>query len=300
MPPQPSAPTSHPLVSVVMPAYNRADYIGAAIASVLRQSYPHWQLHIVDDGSRDGTPDVVRGFTDTRILYLQQPNAGQSAARNRAIAAAGGQYICFLDSDNLWNADKLEYQVGLARENPDFDVFYSDTQTISATGEPLPAPSATRWSGRVTDKLLRSNFVNFNTSLIRAQALRRSGGFDEQLRSGEDFDLWLRLSLHSQFHYSQKVLAQYRVTPGQISSDVWKNLRANKLILERFIEGNRGVLDPRAVRASWSRFFVRCGRAHASQSERGAAYREYLRALRHEPAGVHVWRSLVALTVFGR
>jgi glycosyltransferase involved in cell wall biosynthesis len=300
MPPEPFEPSSNPVVSVVMPAYNRGDYVGAAIESVLRQSYPHWKLHIVDDGSMDRTAEVIRGFSDPRIHYVYQPNAGQSAARNRAIADSSGAFVCFLDSDNLWLHDKLEYQVALAQANPGFDVFYSETQTISATGEPLENARSQRWSGQVTARLLRNNFVNFNTSLIRAAPLRQVGGFDQQLRSGEDYDLWLRLSLHSQFHYSDKVLAQYRVTPGQISSDVWKNLRANKLILERFIAANRAALDPGAVNASWSRFFVRCGRAHASQSERAAAYREYLRALRHEPAGAHVWRSLIALTVFGR
>lgn len=302
MPTEVPSDHSPPLVSVVMPAYNRAKYIGAAIESVTAQSYSNWRLHIIDDGSTDETAVIVRqqAHDEPRIHYSYQSNAGQSAARNRALESATGKYVCFLDSDNLWMPDKLKQQVQLAEGNPAYDVFYGETTVISDTGEVLQANRVRRWSGKVTEQLLKGNFVNFNTSLVRRSALERSGGFDEALRSGEDFDLWLRLSRHSKFYYTPQTWAKYRVTPGQISADVWKNLNANKAILERFIASNAAVLDKRAIDASWSRFYVRCGRAYASQGKRRAALEEYGRALRHELAATHVWRSIAAVLLRGR
>lgn len=286
------------LVSIVMPTYNRASYIGEAIESIRAQTYPHWNLHIVDDGSADNTAAVIEPYlSDARVRYKYQSNAGQSAARNRAISDAEGKYVAFLDSDNAWVPDKLEFQINAAEANEDFHVFYGETVVVSNDGTPLNTAKVRRWSGFVTEQLLQGNFVNFNTSLVRREMLVASDGFDVDLRSGEDFDLWLRLSMTCRFHFSPRVLARYRVTPGQISSDVWKNLNANRAILDRFIAANSPKLRPRSIRKAWSKFFTRCGRAHASQGNAREAFREYRRALMHEPAGLHVWRSILALAL---
>ena len=130
-------------VSVIIPTYNRADLIGETIESVLKQTFDDFEIIIVDDGSTDATGEVVRKF-DGPIKYLYQDNRGRSCARNRGFEASSGDYVCFLDSDDVLKPMMIERQVSLLDSNSNLGFVYSDYQFINQTGEILPVPEVFR------------------------------------------------------------------------------------------------------------------------------------------------------------
>ncbi len=178
------------LVSIVMPVRDRATVISAAIESVLAQSYPDWELVVVDDGSRDNTVSVVQAFAerDPRVRLVRGPAAGVCAARNSGIAAAGGRYVAFLDSDNVWVPAFLEHSVA-ALESGHSVAVYAAVEMIRESGE----NRFLAMQGSREDLISGGNFVDLNTLVVRSEALAESGGFDESLRRWVDYDLAIRL-----------------------------------------------------------------------------------------------------------
>jgi glycosyltransferase involved in cell wall biosynthesis len=186
----PALPAGHqPLVSVVMPALDAARSLGRAIDSVRAQSYPHWELLIVDDGSGDATPDVAKGYAnDERIRLLFQPHEGVARARNLALDASGGEIIAYLDADNLWDPDYLAHVVGHLALRPEVDSVYLG-QLVSASQRRF---HALRGSAFDRAALERENFIDLNTFAHRRRLWQERGGFDESLRRLGDWDLALR------------------------------------------------------------------------------------------------------------
>ncbi|WP_172829647.1 glycosyltransferase family 2 protein [Microterricola viridarii] len=178
------------LVSVVMPVRDRATVISAAIESVLAQSYPDWELIVVDDGSTDSTPDVVQRYSerDPRVHLVRGPAAGVCAARNSGIAAAEGRYIAFLDSDNVWVPELLEHSVA-ALETGNAVAVYAAVEMKKESGE----NRFLAIHGSRDDLLYGGNFVDLNTLVVRSEAIAEIGGFDESLRRWVDYDLAIRL-----------------------------------------------------------------------------------------------------------
>src|SRR5690606_1176147 len=161
---------NQPLVSVITPTYNRADFIGEAVESVLAQTYPNFELVIIDDGSTDNTRDILEPYLkDSRIRLFHQQNQGQSVARNRGLEEATGEFICFLDSDNAWFPEKLEKSLKAFDHNPESDVVYGDFVVIDEQGRELGENRMTRHSGRITPQLIHDNFVSMNTTMARKQ-----------------------------------------------------------------------------------------------------------------------------------
>lgn len=197
---------STPTVSVVIPTYNRARFLGAAVASVRAQTYPCAEIVIVDDGSTDDTAQVVAAL-GAGIRYVQQANAGPAAARNRGIDEACGDLVAFLDTDDRWLPEKLAKQVDVLLREPSVALVSADMAIEDETGrvqvvsnferrgmqaffaglEGRPIPDAPRL-------LLKINFVNTSTVVARRSVLQGMKGFDPRLRYGEDLELWLRIA----------------------------------------------------------------------------------------------------------
>ena len=206
-----------PLVSAIIPTYNRASLVSDAIESVLAQTYPHVETIVVDDGSTDGTMDVLRRYGD-RIQVISQPNAGPAAARNRGIAASHGGLIAFLDSDDIWLPGKLTRQVNLLQQLGDdvpcclsnITMQWEDRKSTSFDVAWLePAIAEGLW--RNPDEILATRFVLFNQGVvIRREVLRELGGFDQRFRVLEDYDLALRLSLLRNWAFIKDPLAIWR------------------------------------------------------------------------------------------
>lgn len=184
------------MVSVVIPVYNHARYLEQAVRSALSQDYEPLEVVIVDDGSTDGSPAIAQQLcADARVRYIRQINGGPAAARNRGIRESRGEWVAFLDADDYWLPGKLGAQLETAEKDRSNFIFCG-TLVVNDQGETL----ATRPAPRLSDPLLMwiwGNQVATPTVLIRKKLLTTLGGFDETLRIGEDWDLWLRLATAS-------------------------------------------------------------------------------------------------------
>jgi GT2 family glycosyltransferase len=197
-------------VSVIVPTHNYGQYIRQTVESVRRQTWTDWECLVVDDGSADGTGNIMAELaaTDPRIRYLRQENRGPSAARNAGLAATSGEFVQFLDADDLLGPCKLEHQLHLFSEHPGVDIVYGDARYFLDGEMPtgtIPGPD--RWiempplggvSGAaelVLPALLRDNIMVVQAPLIRRSVLDRVGGFATRRRRMEDWDCWLRCAL---------------------------------------------------------------------------------------------------------
>lgn len=217
---------SAPLVSVVIPAYNVAPFIRSAVESALQQSWKNIEVIVVDDGSTDGTSEALVQTVDPRLTVIPQSNRGSSAARNTGISAARGEYVAFLDGDDLWTRDKLERHVRFLESHPATDMAFSLSRIIDEFGRST-GRSSQRVSGTISfRRLMLENVVNNGSAtVLRRSALNRVGGFDEYLRACVDYDLWLRISLlrPGNVHCIPEYLTMYRMRSGQITKD-WRRM----------------------------------------------------------------------------
>lgn len=223
-----------PLVSVIIPAYNCEKTIRETIESVLNQTVSDFELIVINDGSPDSTLEVASGIKDSRIKIFSYPNAGVSASRNRGISHARGEFIAFLDADDLWMPNKLEAQLKALQDNPQAQVAYSWMDCIDELGQFLRRGSYITENGNIYAKLLLMPFVETGSNpLIRAEALASVGGFDESLSYGEDWDLYLRLAARFHFVAVPYPHILYRVSANSASANV-VGLEAGSLqVIER-------------------------------------------------------------------
>ena len=192
-----------PLVSIVLPTFGRLKYLRPTIDSVYRQTLPDWELLVADDGSDEETTAYLRGLTaDPRVKVIWLAHTGIPAiVRNAALREARGEYVAFLDSDDLWAERKLERQVDTLRARADCRWTYTAFLQIDARGNPLPEEERRPWvpyEGDIFEQVVTGR-VSLRTPSVLAtrQLLLQAGDFDEALPSGEDYDLWLRLALYS-------------------------------------------------------------------------------------------------------
>lgn len=188
---------SQPVVSVIIPTYNRAAWVGDAIASVLGQTYPRLELLVVDDGSDDHTGEIVAAFGE-RVRLLRQEHAGVSAARNRGVAASQGELVAFLDSDDYWLPGKVAAQVALLQAHPDVYACYTDEIWIRHGVRVNQRHIHQKHSGWLFAHSLPLCIISPSSIMLRRLLWDRLGGFDEALPACEDYDLWLRLTLVTQ------------------------------------------------------------------------------------------------------
>jgi hypothetical protein len=207
-------------VTVVIPAYNAARFIGGAIASVLAQTYADYEIIVVDDGSRDETASVVSGFGQ-RVRLISQANAGASAARNRGIREATGSWIAFLDSDDEWQPSHLEVLLARAAATPDAHMIYGRKITVDEHGDVVPW-KPTFPSGWIFGDLVERCLITTSAVMVRTATLRALGGFTEKVefRVAEDWDLYLRLAAGHQIAAAPDTCILYRRLPTSLSHEV--------------------------------------------------------------------------------
>lgn len=274
-------------ISVVIPTYNRASYLPATIQSILAQSLPVAEILIVDDGSRDDTADLVPRL-EGPIRYLQQQNQGPAAARNRGIRAATGALIALLDSDDLWEPDKLRMQVK-ALSGREVGMVHTAARIMNAQGQLTGAIwSRPEYHGDVFHRLLIANGVNASSVLARRDLLLEVGGYDERFPCLENWELWLRLSRRTRFAYLDTPLIRYRVHPGNLIKDLARQRQAYQLLLDKHLEGSNPpeLLVRRAAYARYHRAFAD---ALVGQGQYRAAIPDFLQSLFYEPFQPQVW-----------
>jgi glycosyltransferase involved in cell wall biosynthesis len=188
-----AASTKTPLISVIIPTYNRAGVLPEAIDSALSQDYGNFEVIIVDDGSTDETPALLERY-GTRITVIRQSNRGVSAARNRGVREANGDLIAFLDSDDLWQPGKLSTQAAFYKSHPDVLVCQTEETWIRNGRRVNPKHRHKKPSGWIFEPSLALCLVSPSAVMIRRGLFEEMGGFDESLPACEDYDLWLRIS----------------------------------------------------------------------------------------------------------
>jgi glycosyltransferase involved in cell wall biosynthesis len=187
-----------PKVSVIIPTYNRRDFIREALASVLAQSCQDFELIVVDDGSTDGTESAVREFPYTR--YIFQENRGVSAARNVGVGLSSGELIAFLDSDDLWQPRKLETQIAFFAKQPEAQICQTEEVWLRNGMRVNPRNKHKKPSGDIFAHSLHLCLVSPSAVMMRRELFERVGGFDESLPACEDYDLWLRIAATTPIH----------------------------------------------------------------------------------------------------
>ncbi|MFW6331849.1 MAG: glycosyltransferase family 2 protein [Thermodesulfobacteriota bacterium] len=198
-------PTSSSQVSVIIPTYNRAEMVGEAIESVLNQDFSSFELIVIDDGSTDQTSKVLRSF-GRRIRSIRQENKGVSAARNLGICHASGEWIAFLDSDDLWLPGKLTAQVDFFRRNPASLICQTQEIWIRNGRRVNPKHRHEKRSGMIFEPSLALCLVSPSAVMIRRSLFDLVGRFDENLPACEDYDLWLRIGRRFPVHLIDRPL----------------------------------------------------------------------------------------------
>ena len=213
-----------PLVSVVIPTFNRLKHLKAAVTSVLEQTKADWEMVIADDGSAEETREFLRSLEDPRIRTLWLPHSGNpSRVRNAAIRHAQGRYLAFLDSDDRWDPRKLEVQLGALQADPGRRWSYSAIGRIDEQGLPMSDEGIARWvphEGKIVEELLKIEaFVATPAVVAERSLVEEAGGFDEEQWFGEDYDLWIRLAMLSEVGVVSERLAFVRDRGDSYSRD---------------------------------------------------------------------------------
>ena len=231
---------SFPKVSIITPTYNCADYIKDAIRSVFDQTYQNYELIVIDDGSTDNTGEVIKPYLcNDKLRYIRQENLGQAAARNRGLKKATGEYIAFLDADDIWEKSKLEKQLSVVKKSQ-ADVCYTAAKIVDdETGEIVPYIRLS-WlnrlrKGDILPYLIFSNFIPFSSIIVKHKCFEKLGTMDESINMGDDWDLLLRLSVFFKFDFVNEQLLVYRLhRPGSISSNIKRRIAEQEKIINKF------------------------------------------------------------------
>ena len=225
------------LVSFIIPTYNYSAFVRDAVESALLQTYKPVEVIVVDDGSTDDTKEVLSDYIDTgEIKYLYQNNKGLAGARNRGLAEAKGEYIVFLDSDDVVDEKKLEIQVKCLEENPLYSFCFSDFRFFEGEDFLNGTPPSFKYPVEMTFRdLVSGKFLPVHTLLMRRDVLDRIGYFDESLRVCEDSDLWIRAFMAGmRFLYVDQVLAYYRRHGSQMVKDSVRVTRTFIEVINRY------------------------------------------------------------------
>ncbi|MGC1392841.1 MAG: glycosyltransferase [Coleofasciculaceae cyanobacterium] len=223
-----------PTISVIIPVYNGEKTIKETIMSVLNQTFENFELIIINDGSNDATLEIVQAIKDHKIKVFSYQNSGLSASRNRGLTKAEGEFISFIDADDLWTPNKLELQLKALQDNPQAAVAYSWTDWIDQSGQFLRAGGHITVNGNAYEKLLIRDFIESGSNpLIKKQALDEVGDFDQSVTPPEDWDMWLRLAAKYEFITVEVPQILYRISPNSASFDIEKMEAGSLKVIQR-------------------------------------------------------------------
>jgi glycosyltransferase involved in cell wall biosynthesis len=222
-----------PEVSVIIPAYNSAHYLAAAVDSVLAQTFADLEVLVIDDGSTDETPQVMSRYGPP-VRYIRQSNGGVAVARNHGIKESRGNYVAFLDADDTWFPNKLERQLEALRSNPGYQACYSAHLVVSHDLTPVAVHRSGRQGSSLEDLLLRGNVIgSICTVLCDRSLFDLTGGFDPELSQCADWDMWARLAAVTEFLYLDEPLVTYRKHDSSMSRNAALLERDSLRVLEK-------------------------------------------------------------------
>jgi glycosyltransferase involved in cell wall biosynthesis len=287
-----------PLVSIILPAFGRLKYLRPTVDSVYSQTLPDWELIIADDGSDQETQEYLRTLESAhRVKVVWLRHSGVPAiVRNAALREARGQYIAFLDSDDLWSPEKLARQVATLRSRPACAWSYTAVSHIDGSGRLLAEPVFGVWlpcEGAVFERLVTGpTSIRTPTVLAKRELIAQAGGFDETIRSGEDYDLWLRLALLSHVALLDEPLVQVRRHDANHSRD-WELAFVGRDHSLRKLQGRVDHKRRMLLRAGRIRNAITLAATQAARGSRARALRTLYRALPYSWDSPLWWLALV-------
>ena len=281
-------------VSVLMPSFNYARYLPLAITGVLSQSHSDLELIITDDCSTDGSREIIRHWErlDNRVVgVFHDVNTGLAGARNSGLAASSGEFIALCDADDIWLPEKLKIQMGVFRRNPELGLVYSDSAIIDGDGNltgqlfsSMIHRLGQATSGSLFEELCERNFLCVPTVALRREAMEYAGGFDERLRSLEDWVCWAKVSRKYAFYYVDDALVQYRIHGAGLSrnskSMALNRVQAIRLLLDAF---------PDITSRSRSGMLYSLGMSHLEMSDLRAAVGAFRDSIKANPVQARGW-----------
>lgn len=320
------------IVSVILPTYNRANYIKDAIESVLNQTYRNIELIIIDDGSADNTQTVIEPYLkDNRVRYIKQENAGAAAARNRGMGLRIGKYVAFIDSDDIWEKDKLEIQLAVIDALPEVIAVFSDFSAKNQNGyiehshirsyfgvlnnyrltytdifdhifegniKGFKRNEKIYW-GNIYKTMIFGNIMLTSTCLFLAEVFNKIGGFDITYGTLEDYDLFLRVTRELNVAFIDKPLAHYRYNTNQLSGELFFGKLCNTLI-DIFKKNIMNIKDKEFLRYNKKKIKQRLGMYQAQQAyynfvheNMTTAVKCYLQSIRNNPSNYNSYIYLL-------
>ena len=226
---------SHPLVSVVIPAYNAADLTVETVESVLAQTYSDVEVIVVDDGSTDHTRPAMSPF-GSRISYIYKENGGACSARNAGLRASRGEYVAFLDCDDLWLPTKAERSVAALQAYPEAGMVFTSCLIVDGSGETIDEYRKPVNPADVHSDLLRGNFIPAPTVVMRRKSVDEIGLFDEHIFVPADWDYWLRMSAGFPVCYVDESLSKYRFSSNYSIRNVERSLEEIEYVLKKHLD----------------------------------------------------------------
>jgi len=263
-------------ISIIIPTYNYAQYICEAIESVLNQTYKDFEIIVVDDGSTDNTKEVIKPYLN-KIKYIYQQNSGPSAARNRGIKEAKGEYIAFLDADDIWLAQKLELQIKFMEKEKEVGLIFSDMILFNEKGiiknsflkeklffnklsiKPLSFTEKVIYDN-VFNALLQENFIPTNTVIVKKECFNKVGFFDKTLFSVEDRDMWLRIGLFYDIGFINSPLVLTRFHETNISANQELALKSRLKVMKKFLNySNLPIKSKKIIKQTINKIYFDLG-----------------------------------------
>lgn len=288
-----------PLISVIIPVYNGKQTIKATIKSVLNQSFANLELIVINDGSQDSSLEVISNIKDPRLKVFSYENSGVAISRNRGIKLSSGEFIAFLDADDLWTSDKLEAQLKALQVNPQAAVAFSWVDYINEFGDFLHTGNHVTINGNAYKQMLVENVLeNGSNPLVRRGALDKVGGFNQSLTPAEDWDMWLRLAASYDFVTVPYPQILYRTLSNSGSSNVLKMEKvASQLIEQAFNSAPLSLqyLKKKALAVSYH-YLTRKSLESGYRSENAVtAMRFFYKTIRYDAS---VWQWQIMLKTF--
>ena len=290
-----------PKVSVILPTYNRAEFLGFAIESVLNQTFKDFEIIVSDDQSTDNTCQVVSSFNDSRISYIKNTRSkGPSGARNAAISVAVGEYIAFIDDDDEWLPDKLQGQVDiLDSSQPSVCGVYSNRVLINRrTGQTVHESFGTKkLRGNLLYEFAVCNPIKTTTLVLKKSCLDEVGLFDETISYMEDRDLWIRLSFRSNFEYTPRILVRYFYhDKGQLTDNIEVQIAGKEELYARY----RKIF--RKNKKRWSEYVLLLGVQYCQIGRIREGRKRIVKAIKINPfkriAYLHLFSSFFGPSIY--
>ncbi len=288
-------------VSIILPTYNCAKYVGAAVESVLNQTYRNFELIIVDDGSTDDTDEALAQYisNNNKIRYIKQENKGHAGARNTGMAAATGDYIAFIDSDDKWMPEKLDEQVWVLQEDPEVGLVhcnvygFGENQEVRVRGSQLTQEQLNDYSGYIFDNLYsRKIIITTTTVMIRKKCIDAVGMFDENLTryGSEDRELFLRILRNYKAKYVNKPLAMYRNRSDSEGQNYGNMIKGQKYVYEKITKLYGLPLS--AKRAVMSKIYQEWAREFYAKGHIADGFNNQLKAIKENPTDMDSYLTL--------